>query len=88
MSVDLSTTSPLAKSAISIDNIFEPAHAPTLAYGSDWAFDSTTMLSICSDFDGGLPVNCNVQNLKVVYKIPTIPESIHFSNIRKLFQNA
>jgi len=39
----------------------------TVTYGSDWSFDSTLQISVCSDYDGSSSLGCTVQNLKVQY---------------------
>jgi len=82
MSIDLSQTSPFATGSVMLQNYFgAPSALLNLNYDSDWTFDSTTILSICSDFDGSLSVTCSVQNLKVTYKIPDFLEILPFSNL-------
>lgn len=39
----------------------------TMSYGSDWKFDSTLEMSVCSDYGGTNSIECTVQNLKVKY---------------------
>ncbi len=36
-------------------------------YDSDWTFDSTSLISVCSDYDGSNAIACTVDNLKVAY---------------------
>jgi len=45
-----------------------PGTTPTpVTYGSDWAFDSTLRINVCSDYDGTNSIQCIIQNLKVKY---------------------
>jgi len=39
----------------------------TVSYHSTWKFDSTTELSVCSDYAGTNSIGCTVQNLKINY---------------------
>jgi len=39
----------------------------TMNYGSDWTFDSTSLVSVCSDYDGSNKIACTVANLKILY---------------------
>jgi len=58
-----------------------PTSPFNFVYGSNWAFDSSTLISVCSDFDGVPTADCIVQNLKISNKIPTEPFQMPFSNI-------
>ena len=85
MTVDLSETSPYARSSYSVLNGYGTSpELKTMVYGSNWIFDSTTLISVCSDVDGNSRSACFVQNLRVTEKVPLQLEAIHFSNIRNL----
>jgi len=52
-----------------------------VTYGSDWSFDSTLKISVCSDYDGSNSLGCTVQNLKVQYYFySTLLSVIDFAN--------
>ena len=79
ISVDLSA--PLAKFSVNAGDFFwAPAVLTSMSYDPDWIFDHTTLLTICSDYDGSSAAICGVQNLKVLYKITGFPEILPFSN--------
>ena len=53
----------------------------TVTYDSDWSFDSTLQIAVCSDYDGTHSLGCTVQNLKVkYYYYGAILSVIDFSN--------
>ncbi len=49
------------------DNNNRVAKFLTVNYHSSWKFDSTTELSVCSDYGGADSIGCTVQNLKINY---------------------
>ena len=82
MGVDLSTTSPSFKCSILADNNFStPGLVTSLSYGSDWTFDSSTQITVCSSLNGAMGIGCIVQNLKVLYNIPSLHGLMPFTNI-------
>ncbi len=58
-----------------------------LTYGSDWVFDSSTIISVCSNYDGSPGVGCIVQNLKLMYIVPLQITTMPFSNTSKPLKN-
>jgi len=62
-------------------NNISPAIPISVTYGSDWAFDSTLKISVCSDYDGTNSIECTVQNLKVKYYFyGSVLSAIDFAN--------
>jgi len=39
----------------------------SMNYDPDWTFDSTSLISVCSDYDGSNKIACTVDNIKVAY---------------------
>ncbi len=84
MALDLTSGSSYIRWSYTAGGTFyTPINYPTLNYGSNWAFDSSTVVSVCSDVDGNYAANCIVQNLKVSYSMPAQFVTMPFSNIRK-----
>jgi len=83
MAIDM--TSPIIKSGMIIGskNIF-PTDYTALSFGSGWVFDSSTAISVCSDYSGNYGMNCIIQNLKVAYNIPGQVITMLISNTRNL----
>jgi len=60
------------KVALIVSNgFFTPPIVTSLSYDSDWVFDSSTLLSLCADENGGYSIGCITQNVKVAYHIPS-----------------
>ena len=51
-----------------------------LNYGSDWVFDNSLVISVCSDYNGMDSVGCKAQNLKMFYSIYEWTSTIDFAN--------
>ena len=51
-----------------------------LSYGSNWAFDSSLMISVCSDYNKANSIGCKVQNMKVLSVLFERTRSIYFTN--------
>jgi len=57
-------------------------HAPSgnskssLIYGSAWAFDDSTVITACSDYDQLDRIGCDVYNLKVGYSVTSFSSII------------
>jgi len=82
MAVDLTTGSTSVRTAVTVGTTFISYASPTPPnYGSDWVFDSSTIISVCSNYDGSPRIGCLVQNLKLMYTIPLQPTTMPFSNI-------
>ena len=80
MGVDL--TSPTFKSSVAYSNTFyTPPDGTGLIWGSTWAFDSTTVINVCSGTNGIYPMGCVVENLKISYTLPNLPGLLPFTNI-------
>ncbi len=56
-------------------NIF-PA---SVSYGSDWVFDASTQIEVCSDAGSNL-IGCTVQNLKVVSSFYSLSGYLDLTN--------
>ena len=52
----------------------------TMNYGSDWTFDPTSLISVCSDYDGSNKIACTVDNLKVAYSFYSSPTIVNTGN--------
>ena len=88
MSVDLTTGNNAARGSILAENKFSiPGSYVVPNYGSDWVFDSSTVISACSNYDGSPGVGCIVQNLKLMYLTPlqaiTMPSG-NISNVQTI----
>jgi len=83
MGVDLTSSSSFAKSFVGVGGLGSGTSFTTQSYGSDWVFDSSTVMSICADENGNYGVDCIVQNLKVTYKLPVQLITMSFSNASK-----
>jgi len=85
MAIDMA--GPFIKSGMIIGskNIF-PTDYTALSFGSGWVFDSSTVISVCSDYSGNYGMNCIIQNLKVAYNIPSQVITMLISNTRN-FEN-
>lgn len=83
MAIDLTPGSASLRWSFAFGNTFyTPLSYPTITYDPTWAFDSSTVISVCSDVNGNYAANCIVQNLKVSYSIPFQFVTMPFSNIR------
>ena len=65
LSVNLASNT-LSAGMLSDDGNFDNT-ITTMNYGSGWTFDSTTLISACSDYDGSNKIACTVDNIKVAY---------------------
>jgi len=82
MAVDLTTGSTSVRTGVTGGPAFTSYTSPTPPnYGSDWVFDSSTIISVCSNYDGSPGIGCIVQNLKLTYTIPLQATTMPFSNI-------
>lgn len=54
--------------------------ADGLNYGSDWVFDSSLVVSVCSDYDGTDSIGCKIRNLKVFYSFYGDVTTIDYGN--------
>jgi len=79
MGVDLAVKS-FKMSFIVQSGFYTPATITTLSYPLDWVFDSSTLLSLCADENGGYSMGCIVQNVKVTYHIPGFHGLMPFTN--------
>lgn len=52
----------------------------TVSYGSDWNFDSTSLITVCSDYDGSDAIACTAQYLKVAYSYYSSSSMINTGN--------
>ena len=81
IAVDLTHTSPSARASILALAQFQASTILTsLDYGSDWIFNPSTVISICSNYDGIGAASCSIENLKVLYRNPTDFLEMPFSN--------
>jgi len=80
MGVDLTSSSPSAKYFVGVGTTGTSGTLTTQSYGSDWVFDSSTVMTICADENRNYGTNCIVQNLKVAYKLPVQLITMPFSN--------
>jgi len=80
MDIDLTPGSNIAKAAALIGNTYNTVEFSTLSYGHTWAFDSSTIISVCANQDGNYAGDCTIQNFKVSNKIPSGPRLFIFSN--------
>lgn len=81
IAVDLTHTSPSARASILAWNEFQTSNIQTsLSYGSDWIFNPSTAITICSDYDGSDAADCTIENLKVLYRPSTDFFEMPFSN--------
>lgn len=46
------------------NQVYTPVTTPAL-YGSDWEFDSTMQIAVCSNEQGSFGVECIAKNLKI-----------------------
>jgi len=51
-----------------------------LNYGSDWEFDSSLVISVCSDLNKANSIACQAQDLKVFYRNYEVNSMITFAN--------
>jgi len=80
MGINLAT--PTFKCSVLADNSFStPSVVTNLSYDSDWVFDSSTMVTVCSSLNGANALGCIVQNLKIAYNVPTLQGQMIFTNI-------
>ena len=85
VSINLDSTQSETKGATLIGNKLTWISAMKgFSYGPDWVFDSSTTISLCSDYDGNYGVDCIIQNLKVAYKESTQLITMPISNTRNL----
>ena len=81
IAVDLTQTNPSAQASLLALGQFQTASISTpLSYGSDWIFNPSTLISVCSNFDGASPAICDIENFKVLYRLPTQYFEMPFSN--------
>jgi len=82
MFIDLTTGSNAARNAILAGkSLYSSTASPAPTYGSDWVFDSSTVISVCSNYDKSPGIGCIVQNLKIMYSAPLQTTTMVFSNI-------
>lgn len=82
MAIDLTSGSYTARNAILAGKSFYSSTAsPAPTYGSDWVFDSSTVISVCSNYDKNPGIGCIIQNLKLMYSMPSQTGTMIFSNI-------
>jgi hypothetical protein len=53
----------------------------TVSYGSDWTFDSTSLISVCSDYGGSNKIACTVDKLKVLYTYYSSSKIVNTANL-------
>ena len=81
--VDLSSTGQSAACSLLAYNLFfNPSPKTSLSYGSDWAFDPSTIISLCGNPDGTNQYECDIQNFKVSSIVPALFPIISLSNKR------
>lgn len=81
IAVDLTHTSPVAGASILAWNQFRTSNVLTaLDYGSDWILNSSTEIYICSNYDGTGAGTCDIQNLKILYRLPYSVYEMPFTN--------
>ena len=52
---------------------------------TNWFFDDSTELTVCSDISGKNPIGCNIQNLQVGYSLKyVLDESYCATSMNKL----
>jgi len=51
-----------------------------LDYGSGWTFDSSLVISVCSDYNKVDSIGCKAQNLKVFYSLYESTSTLDFAN--------
>jgi len=64
---------------------YEMTAGDGLNYGSDWVFDSSLEISICSDTNKDNSIGCIAQNLKVFYYYYGSTSTIDFANSGSVF---
>jgi len=62
------------------NNIGTLTAADGLDYGFGWTFDSSLVISVCSDYNKVNSIGCKAQNLKVFYSIYQYTSSLDFAN--------
>ncbi len=52
----------------------------TVSYGSGWTFDSTSVISVCSDYGGSDAIACTVDKSKVLYSFYSSSAIVNTAN--------
>ena len=55
-------------------------NANGLSYGSDWVFDDSLVISVCSDVNKANSIGCKAQNLRVFYTYFGVTSSLDFAS--------
>jgi len=83
IAIDLTPGKAFAQASAIVRDKYYSGVTTSVNFGSDWVFDSSTKITVCSNQNGNYPIACNVQNPKFTYKIPDQDMAMSFSNTRK-----
>jgi len=81
ITIDLTSPGSVIKGSIILGDLFHTADISGLInYDPDWNFDSSTVVSVCSDQFGNYGADCIVQNFKTSPVHPSEYVTMPFSN--------